>query len=101
MDHPPAFLRARHLAERQVDPALHCLGHAVQHRHIGLRHLLLLERPLEALVRLGVASEEEAARRVAVEAVAGEGVAAEDRSEERRGGKESGSWGRSRGWPYH
>src|SRR3546814_240458 len=53
MDHPPAFLRARHLAERQVDPALHSLGPAVPHRHLGLRPLLLPARPLAALVGLG------------------------------------------------
>ena len=61
--------RGRGLAERQIDRPRFRFGHAVEHRDIGLGHLLVLEGALEGLVRLGVAGEQQAARRVAVEPV--------------------------------
>ncbi len=80
-DHPPAFGLARNLGERHVDHAFLDLRHPVEDRQIGLGHLLRLEGALEALVGLGVAGEEKAARRVAVEAVDGEGRALEAEAE--------------------
>src|SRR3546814_16711025 len=55
------------LDEREVDHAFLAFGHAVEHREIAFLDPPFLERALEALVRLGVACEQQAARGVAVE----------------------------------
>src|SRR5207253_7421638 len=66
-DHPPAFFGRRDFGEAEADFAFLSRGHAVEHRDIGLLDPLLLEGALEAFVGLGVAGEEQAAGRVAVE----------------------------------
>src|SRR3546814_12001154 len=68
-DHPPALGRRADLLERQVDGAAVLRRDAVHHRDIALRDCPSLDGGGEALVRLGIAGEQQAAAGVAVQPV--------------------------------
>ena len=68
-DHAPAFRLGTDLRQRQRDRARLFRRLAIDHREIGLGHLPRLERGVEALQRLGIARQQQAAAGVGIEPV--------------------------------